>query len=138
MSHEWTSFALANGGEKVLPDRILGRDLWSQISDNSVREIYRMIMRRARAGNTIRFRYRCDSAIFRRTFEMTVRPGPNSAVEFQSELVVEEPRARMNLFEEAQARDDRVVRVCSWCQRVATDERRWVEVEDAVEVAPPG
>jgi hypothetical protein len=131
---EWTAFALANGGSAVLPEKILGRELWSQISDPTVRAIYRLLVERARLGHLVRFRYRCDSPTHRRTFEMNVRAGAEDQVIFDSLLVHDEERPSVALLEEGRRRDERMVRVCSWCQRVALPQGQWVDIEEAVQV----
>lgn len=128
----WREFALDNGGSASLADGELGTTLWSHIAGSSVREIYRQLAARARAGRPVRFSYRCDSPTLRRTFAMTIRAAPGGAVDFRSELITAETRPSVRLLESATERSDEFLRVCAWCQRVSTDETTWLEVEDAV------
>ena len=116
----------------MLPDQVIGRDIWSQISDVTVRGIYRMILKRARAGQRVTFQYRCDSSTHRRTFEMVVVSESAEVVRFDSHLVHDEERPPVPFLDEEQARDDRRLIVCSWCQRVALGDGQWIAVEDAV------
>ncbi len=132
VNREWTRFAQANGGAAVLPARVLGQELWTQIADETVQEIYRLMLSRARAGFLVRFSYRCDSPSFRRTFTMTVSLRKSGWVQFASLLTAEEARPPVVLLEGV-PRDQRMITVCSWCQRVRLTDGTWVPVEEAVE-----
>jgi hypothetical protein len=129
----WVGFARANGGEDVMPAKILGQDLLAAFADPTIRSLYDTMIRRARAGHPVRFDYRCDAPDRRRTFTMEIRPGPGGEVEFCSTLLREEPRPPVVLLQPGQPRDpERFVRVCSWCQKIALPDGRWVEVEHAI------
>jgi hypothetical protein len=91
-----------------------------------------MILKRVRAGRAMQFRYRCDSPASRRQFEMAVTPQEPGMVQFASTLLSEEARPPVAALEEGRARDDRLLPVCSWCQRVALPDGAWVAVEEAV------
>lgn len=130
----WSEFARDNQGEAVMPGKVLGKNLLLAMTDQTVRELYVQMIRRARAGAIVRFHYRCDAPDRRRTFEMQIRPLVDGEVEFASTLRHEEPREPVALLQAGQVRDDRLLRVCSWCQKVALPESTWVPVEEAVEV----
>jgi hypothetical protein len=131
---EWSEFALHNEGESVLPDRVLGTGLLAAIADETVRELYIRMIKRARAGVPVQFRYRCDAPDKRRTFEMNIRLLEGGEVEFASKLVHEEARPTIPLLETGGLRDERLLRVCSWCQKVALPDDTWVPVEESVEI----
>ncbi len=128
----WNDFALKNQGEAVLPERVLGTKLLAAVADRTVRELYLWMIRRAREGVPARFCYRCDAPDRRRTFEMNIYLVANGQVEFASTLLHEEPRPAVALLETGAQREERMLRVCSWCQKVALPDGAWVPVEEAV------
>lgn len=130
----WDEFARNNHGESVLAERILGTSLMAAITDKTVRELYVRIIERARAGVPMRFRYRCDAPDKCRTFEMNVGLREGGEVEFVSTLLHEETRPAITWLESGVSRDERMLRVCSWCQKVALPDDNWVPVEEAVEI----
>lgn len=54
-------------------------------------------------------------------------------VEFASTLESEEPRDPVTAFDVQQPRNERFLRMCSWCKRVKVGVE-WMEVEEAVVV----
>jgi hypothetical protein len=130
----WSDFARSNHGEALLPEHVIGHNLLDSIADPTVRELYVRMIRRARAGQPVRFHYRCDAPDRRRTFEMEIRRQADGGVEFVSTLQHEEPRPSVAVLEVGRPRDDRLLRICSWCQKVALPDQTWVPVESAVEI----
>lgn len=128
----WRHFALENGGGGALADGLLGAPLWPCIADSSARELYRRLTARARAGQPVCFRYRCDAPAFRRTFAMSIEGRADGEVVFSSELLVSEPRPTVPLLDHRSGRSSALIRVCGWCQLVAAGPEEWVPVEDAV------
>ncbi len=128
----WSEFARGNHGEAVMPERVLGQDLFASISDSTVREIYKSIVARVRAGAVVEFTYRCDAPDMRRTFDMVVRLLADGGEEFTSTLKHEEARAPVAVLERGGVRNKNLLRVCSWCQKVAMPDERWLPVEEAV------
>ena len=128
----WSEFARNNHGESVLPEHVLGHPLLDSISDGTVRELYVGMIKRARVGRPIRFRFRCDAPDRRRVFEMDIHLIDGREVEFHSTLIHEEVRPAVAVLESGRIRDERMLRVCSWCQQVAMPDGSWVPVEEAV------
>jgi hypothetical protein len=129
----WSDFARANQGEAVMPERVLGSSLLESVGDSTVQQLYSEMIKRARAGKPVRFKYRCDAPDRRRTFEMDIRQVDNGEVEFISALRHEEVRPAVAVLRAGAPRDNRLLRVCSWCQRVALPDATWVPVEVAVQ-----
>ena len=129
----WSDFARANQGEAVMPAQVLGSSLLASVDDQTVRELYTAMIKRARAGTPVRFKYRCDAPDRRRTFEMNIHQLAGGEVEFVSTLRHEEARAPVGLLQTGRPRDNRLLRVCSWCQQVALPDYSWVPVEVAVD-----
>jgi hypothetical protein len=128
----WAAFARANHGETVLPDRILGRPLWSFIAGMDNRLIYSRLLESVRVRpRLLSFPFRCDAPGIRRDFRMSVEPGPRRSIRFTSEVVEEQPRPAIRLLEAARATGDSVVLMCSWCMGVEVELRRWVRLEEA-------
>ena len=83
----WTTFALENEGKAVLPERVIGRPLWSFVADATTRQLYRAMVKKARAGERLAFPFRCDSPSRRRFMEMHDRGGEDGEVEFAARLL---------------------------------------------------
>lgn len=129
----WSEFARANQGEAVMPERVLGSSLLESVEDPTVQQLYNAMIKRARAGQPVQFKYRCDAPDRRRTFEMDIRQVDNDEVEFISALRKEEVRPKVAVLQAGAPRDNRLLRVCSWCQQVALPDYTWVPVEIAVQ-----
>lgn len=128
----WVEFAHENHGELVMPEHVIGHDMMASISNDSVRQIYELILQRVRAGDPVAFNYRCDAPHKRRTFAMTVTLLPTGEVEFVSQLMHEETRPSIPLLEKDRPRNDELLHVCSWCQQVELPDGTWASVEAAV------
>ena len=128
----WERFALENDGEAVMSGKIIRRNLFDMIADKRVCGIYAEVITRARQGTVVEFDYRCDAPAWRRTFSMTVTPLGDGVVEFTSTLRHQEARPSVGFLEAGMARDERLLKICSWCQKVATPAGTWLPVEEAV------
>ncbi|MEM9464964.1 MAG: hypothetical protein AAGA90_06310 [Actinomycetota bacterium] len=116
--------------ELVVP--IAGRTLWSHMAPGGTREIWQMLVRRARSsGREATVPFRCDGPTARRWFEMTVTPLADGGVGFRSDLVHEESRNEMWLLSIDADRDASLdpVLLCAWCGR-GEHEGEWLELED--------
>lgn len=128
----WSEFARENGGEAVMPEQVMGQDLFASITDPALRQIYRSIIERVRAGVPVNFSYRCDAPDKRRVHDMEVHLLPDDATEFVSTLRHEETRPLVAVLVPGGVRSKELIRVCSWCQKVAMPDDRWLPVEQAV------
>jgi hypothetical protein len=63
---------------------------------------------------------------------MEICPLTDGGVEFTSTITHEEVRPSVRLLERGHLRGQGLLRVCSWCQQVATPDGRWLPVEEAV------
>lgn len=129
----WNRFAHANEAPDLTRDRVLGRDLFSYITDDVTRRSWTALMDGVRRGEeAIEVLFRCDAPTRRRFMRMRLSAEPDGAVRFDSETLIEEVRPSIWILESAAPRHDDEVRVCSWCNRLEI-EGEWFEVEDAVE-----
>lgn len=130
VSPEWDLFAAANDGEAALSFRVLGTTLWDHVSDGTSRELYRLVLARARKGTRILFDLRCDAPDVRRRLAMEVTPGPDGAVEFRTRILTEEPRFAAPVLHSAGGDEPAALLACSWCNRFLVDSS-WEEIEVA-------
>ncbi len=131
VSPAWDDFARNNDAPELAGGSIIGRLLWEFIGDAGTADIYRQILSRVRAGETVRFTLRCDGPDRKRLLGMTIRPLEGDRVEFESQTIQLDPRAAIPLL----GRDGGSgppLKICAWCARMPLDDNRWVEVEEAV------
>ena len=129
VSDEWEEH-VADG---ALPGAaLIGRVLWDFFADSTTKELYARLVNNLSVGGSVSVPYRCDTASRRRWFEMTIARRAGERVEFTSRLLRQENRAPVALFQPAYARDERMVRMCSWCQRIAAPDGQWLSVDVAV------
>jgi hypothetical protein len=132
VSDDWVTFAGANQAPDLSRGAVLGTRLWDHVDDLTTRELYRKLIRRARAGHELRIRIRCDSPTERRVLELTLSPQRDGGVRFHAAVLTSEDRERVELLSREASRSDEWLTLCSWCNRVRLPTRRWVEVEEAV------
>lgn len=132
---QWQRFAAENtppgSDAKLTPDQVIGRSLWTFITDRTTREIYQVIVKRVRAREIVHFSFRCDSPDCRRLLQMDITALPDGSVEFHTFPLYVESRLSQPLLEHATPRGDSLMLMCSWCNRVRVD-TGWVEIEVAV------
>lgn len=128
----WTAFARNNQGEGVLPERVLGRSLWSYIVGMDNRLIYSRLLESIRARpRTLSLGLRCDAPALRRDLRMEIEPGAKGAVRFTLNTVRESPRPKVCLLDVDTVRGVDIVLICSWCMAVEIDLRHWIPLETA-------
>ncbi len=135
VNEAWQNFAAKNGGETIMGDRMIGKSVWECVVDNSLRSIYKLLVQRAKEGIPVCYRYRCDAPDRRRWLAMTISNLASGELEFESTLLREETRESVPLLELHRPRGEHFVRICSWCQMMATEYQGWLPVEKAVEVS---
>lgn len=132
VNRAWDEFAAGNGAANLASDGAISRSLWDFIVDDTTRQLYREILKRARAGRRSRFHFRCDSADCRRYLELDARLLDGGIVGFRVRTLALEKRAHQPLFDQERPRSQDVLRMCSWCKKIPY-EGRWIEVEEAAE-----
>lgn len=130
VNESWPRFARGNRGEALMPEKVIGRDILSVMTDETVRQVYSAIISRARLGVPVTFTYRCDAPDKRRIFQMDVRPFSPGETEFVSTLKHEEPRSALALLELNRASSQILLRACSWCQQLAWPGGPWMPAEE--------
>jgi hypothetical protein len=131
VSPEWLAFAAENGAPHLVAPGVLGQPLKQFIADIQTQHLYNVLLTQVRTGRSeIRVPFRCDAPDQRRYMELVMRSWAGKGIEFRSHVLREEPRPSVKWLSADAARSDRMVRMCSYCKRVATPE--WVEVEEAI------
>lgn len=116
-----------------MPDSLLGSDLLAAMSSPTVRELLGTMIRHVPAGKTVSYDYRCDTPDQRRRFAMEIRPLADGGVEFVSVLRERVHRPPLRVLQAGVPRvPEQFVHICSWCQRIAMPDGRWLDVELAV------
>jgi hypothetical protein len=128
---EWDRFAIENRGAAILARRVLRRSLWDFICDEQTRNVYAEVLRRARAGETLAFPFRCDSPECERALAMTVTGIGDGQVVFRTALVSETPREAPAVLDPEAPRSNELLRICSWCKRAAVGEG-WLAFDAAI------
>jgi hypothetical protein len=107
------------------------RSLWDFISDDATKTLYRLLIERVRAGNCVKFEFRCDAPAYRRFLEMNILLLENSDIQFTTHTIRVEERPLQNLLSKNISRmEEEVIIVCSWCNKIKVDEDDWQEIED--------
>jgi hypothetical protein len=132
VSSSWDAFAAANGGGIRATD-VVGHSLWDFVVHDTTRQVYRDLIARVRSGRSVAFSFRCDSPTRRRFMRMTMRPGVNGTVTFDSQVLRTEPREAPAVTISPDTRTGDLLRICGWCKRVAVGDDEWVDVEIAVD-----
>ena len=133
VNEAWSRFASANGGDVLLPPMVLRRRLWDFIADASTRHIYRTLFERVRSrAETVRLTFRCDAPALRRLLELELAPLAAGGLLCCVHQLVEEARDPISLLDATRPRTEQLIRMCSWCKRVATPDGAWLQLEVAV------
>jgi hypothetical protein len=111
----------------------LGSSFWSAVDGLEAQLLWQKLLVRAReTGRELRFRYRCDLPARRRTFEISFSAGRDDSIAFVNRFVTGAVRDPVPILDRRTPRTDGLVRMCSWCGRLAVD-GAWLEVEEAVD-----
>jgi hypothetical protein len=126
-------FDFAGQNEYPTAGLCVGSLLWDSVSDSTTRLVQRSLVRRVRRfGRTLTLPFRCDGPSVRRELTLEIgRRAETGWIQFSAATISEVQRPRQALLDLGQARGDRTITMCSWCDRFMVD-RVWVEIEQAV------
>lgn len=129
---DWDTFARENGAPDLTADHVVNRQLWDFISGTTVKHLYHAILTKVfKSGKPITIPYRCDSPNWRRVMKLRVMRSSRDLCELISSTIAIEPRPEVEILNSHIERSDFWLPICSWCKKIAVDEYRWVEAEDA-------
>ena len=124
----WNAFATANDTASLCSG-VVGRSVWDFVDGMTTRAVYRDLLARVRTGHVVRFPFRCDSPTCARHMVMHMTPLDEGRVRFETSMIRAIPIVGLRGTEPIAS----MVRVCSWCKRVATSaESGWMDPEVAV------
>jgi len=132
VDENWQRFASENGAPDLSPEAVKARHLSSFISDEGTRELWRLLLARARQGVPIGLTVRCDAPDRRRTLALRLRVD-RTRVRVTSTIVAQEFRPPMDLLRVARETAGEALLACGWCRRFELAPGVWVEVEVLVE-----
>ncbi len=132
MCEHWWPFARDNEAPELHPDRVMGTDLLSYISDPTSRHLYELLLARSRRDPTpMSLDIRCDSPTKRRFIVITMRGAADGSVEFESRILQEEARPKVPALAHDAVRQELFIAMCSWCKRVRHI-GQWFEIEQVL------
>ena len=136
VGERWAEFARENGAPDIAtgPSR---RTLWSSFEGDEVRELWQLVVERARRLQArVEVPLRCDGPDARRWFRMEITPEADGRVHFRCELVFEEARPSVALLDVHTERDVGLepVALCSWCGQ-GRHGAHWLDIEELVAAA---
>jgi hypothetical protein len=128
----WLSFAAENDAPELVRDRLIGHPLWSYIGGKTIQSVYQALFDQVRVTRKpISAPFRCDSPSTIRQMELVVRPLNRGSLELEGRLLASAHREEVALFNRFVPRSGELLKVCSFCRRLALNEQ-WLEAADAV------
>ena len=114
---------------------VLGKSLWDFISDIETRHIYKLVLDRVREKlQPAVFPINCDSPEVKRLIQITISPLGEGALEFSSTIVELTQRNSVAILDASIERTDDIVRMCSFCKKIAVSETEWAETQQAITI----
>lgn len=132
VNEEWQQFAISNGAENLVAEKILNHSLWKFITDSTTIFLYREILKRVRAGHEVKFNVRCDSKTHRRLLELKITLQSNDDILFESRIIEMKARLAQSIIENSISKSEEILIICSWCNRINVGNGDWQEVEKAI------
>ena len=135
VSANWWFFADENGaGADCYPPQLLGRSLWDFIAGEETRHLYGILIAKARAGiKELKVPIRCDSPDRRREIIIGLKSVGDGHIEFLCRTIQVDAREPVDLLRSDVARADRIIRICSFCKKVAVTADEWIDTEQAID-----
>lgn len=128
----WLRFAVLNYDCNFVEDKILRHSLWDFFHDITSEHLYRRMLNRVRNGYDVQFDFRWDSADHIRVFEMKISLQKMNEILFEVRILKEKPRLQQSSFDNELKQTDKMLIICSWCDRINIEADNWQEVEKAV------
>ncbi|GJL68657.1 MAG: hypothetical protein NPIRA06_12920 [Nitrospirales bacterium] len=133
INEAWLQFACQNDGGHLNRASVIGKSLWEFIEGEDLRQIYRHIFKAVRMKQQAAvFRFRCDSPVCRRFFQLMVSPLQEDELMFSTHPIREVQRDPVLFLDPDVQRRGPFVTICSWCMKVRLPNQGWVELEETV------
>ena len=135
LSDSFTRFAMDNDAPHLVGPTILGQRLWDHITEPTTAELYQAMLARVRQeGAALAVPIRCDGPHIIRKLSVEMWPMEADGVRFVSKPVELTPRQPNPVLDIRSERNDRLIRLCSWCKCVHVEGQGWMEADRAVHV----
>jgi hypothetical protein len=132
VNHAWLEFMSSQLSIDVTRDAAIGRPLWDFIHGGPVRQIWEILFERVRAvGAPVFVPMRADMPSVRRVLDVELHPMPERAVRQVFECVWSEQRPAVALLDPHFPRNEEMLPLCHWCNRIQVRLGAWEEIEDA-------
>jgi hypothetical protein len=146
INEDWLAFARENEAEELSLERVLGKHLLDFTEGAQVRYLYQLMLDEVLLRQqALVFPFRCDSPDMRRYMEAEVSCTDNEHIRFCNHIVRCEQRETLNILERDIERSDKIVVMCSYCNKFRSEEGHWLEPEVLLTTrhfmelsAPPG
>lgn len=129
----WRAFAIANDAPELTAQAVVHHSLWDFIADPETIHLYRQIFARARgSGHAVTIPFRCDAPALRRYMQLDIQPLDGGRLQLTGRTLRLERRAPVALLDRGAERSEHLLRICSWCKRIAVTVDQWLEAEEAI------
>jgi hypothetical protein len=129
----WLAFARENGAPELSAQNVMGRQLWDFLDDEATRGIYQQLHHRVRAsGQSVVVPFRCDSPNLRRHMRLTICPGEEGDLLYESQLLRVEAGVHYRVLDPEEPRGKSFLTICSCCKRALLETHGWLEMDEAV------
>ena len=138
INEAWLQFACQNAGGHLNRASVIGKSLWEFIEGEELHQIYRLIFKAVRMKQQAAvFRFRCDSPVCRRYFQLMVSPLQEDELMFSTHPIREVLRDPVLFLDPDVQRGEPFLTICSWCMKVRLPNQGWVELEETVNYLDP-
>ncbi len=138
LNPQWDIFALANQADHLKKEIVLNSSLWTYISCQDTRQIYRAIFEKIRKNRTVMIiPYRCDSPDTRRFMTLEISASENATIKFISRTERVEKREPVDILNSSANRSEEFIAICSWCKKVRVEPDNWIELEHFMSLNKP-
>ena len=140
----WTEFAISNDAGSLMPDRLIGRNYLDFVQDDAVKEHFNECLSALAKSDFDEWvqPYRCDAPAVKREMRLSIKSIDEDSVVlgylFQSIQLSAINRPPLDIFDFPalnilinSERDLSIVKMCSFCQNVSSEEYTSGEWKDA-------
>jgi hypothetical protein len=133
LNDSWLKFAEDNNSSELNRNAVIGKSLWTFISNFSVQALWKDVLTRVRTtSNTYTFPFRCDSPDCRRYLETTVSPLQKDGIRFENRVIELQFRDAISIKDSKKEESSELILMCSYCKRIKA-ESEWLEIERAID-----
>ena len=123
--------AAGEAGVPQLAEDVVGTWLFSAFAGYEAKLWYMVLLDHVRRWGAASVPFRCDTPVLKRWMTMKMTSMPQGGIEFTSQLMQEEGRAKVDFLSWQGKRSLSMVVMCGWCKRIRSV-IGWLEIEEAV------